>query len=230
MGILDALQQMSTDDLRNEVIGLLKQAYADGRIAVETLERRLTEATNAGDKETLLSLVADIPSSEKGRGQTANAQAQSQPEPEDGGEWSWTINPNPPKDRQNFFAVLGGSDCSGSWQAAEDIGCFALLGGITLDFRQASFPPTGVTINVGVVLGGVDIILPPGINVTMSGIPLLGGFDNKAGDGANGAPDIRVKGVAILGGVDIKRKESKKSRRRAARDKRKERRHNRRYS
>ncbi len=56
MGFINTFQRMSVEDLKKEVIGLLKQAYSDGRITVETLERRLKEATGAGDKETLIAL------------------------------------------------------------------------------------------------------------------------------------------------------------------------------
>ena len=51
MSFVDEFQNVSIDELRQEVIDLLKEAYTDGRISVESLERRLSEATAAESKE-----------------------------------------------------------------------------------------------------------------------------------------------------------------------------------
>ena len=97
MGFIDSFQRMSVDELRDEAINLLKQAYADGRISVDTLERRLKDATTATDKESLISLVADIPAPAGG---TASERRGTQ------AEKTWNENDRIPKDSQSFFAVL----------------------------------------------------------------------------------------------------------------------------
>ena len=210
MGIISAFQRMSVDELRAEVITLLKDAYADGRITVETLERRLKSATVAGDKEELLSLIADIPAPSGADGQKEDYGEEREDRP-------WLINTRVPREKQSFFALLGGSNRNGRWQPAKQIHTLSLLGGVHLDFREAEFPRTGIHITAGCILGGLDIIVPPGINADVSGIPLLGGMENKAGAGDEGAPTITVRGVAILGGVTVKRKELKSSSRRKGR-------------
>ncbi len=204
MGFINTFQRMSVDEMKGEVIGLLKQAYADGRITVDTLERRLKEATGAGDKETLISLVSDIPAPE---GSTSSADST------DKAERPWLINDRVPRESQSFFAILGGSGKSGRWQPAQSITCLSLMGGVKLDFREAEFPRNGVRINAGCIMGGQEIIIPPGINADISGVPLLGGLENKAGTGDKGAPVLSVHGVAIMGVIEIKRKELKQKRR-----------------
>ncbi len=84
------------------------------------------------------------------------------------------------------------------------------MGSIKLDFREAEFPRNGITVNAGCIMGSVEVLVPPGINVDLSGLPLLGSMDNKAGIGDQGAPVIHVKGMALMGSVEIKRKEVKK--------------------
>ena len=58
-------------------------------------------------------------------------------------------------------------------------------------------------------MGSIELIVPPGINVDLSGIPLLGSMDNKSGSGDPGAPSITIRGLTIMGSVEVKRKELK---------------------
>ena len=199
MGFIDSFQRMTVEELREETVSLLKQAYADGRISVETLERRLKGATGATDKETLIALVADIPAP------AGKTQGDSGPKTEK----AWNENDRIPRDSQSFFAVMGGSERTGRWQPARQITCLSLMGGIKLDFREADFPRNGVRINAGCIMGGLEVIIPPGINADVSGIPLMGGFENKSGSGAPNAPTVEVRGFALMGGVEVKRRESK---------------------
>ncbi len=194
---------MSVEDLRKEVINLLKAAYADGRIIVETLERRLNEAQAAEDKESLMALVSDITAPESPEAPGGRASTDSS----ENSDSTWREN-------QTFFSILGSSNRTGRWQPARNISCFTLLGSIRLDFREAEFPDGGVRINSGCILGSLEILIPPGLNIDLSGFPLLGHFDNKAGMGDTRAPTITIRGVAVLGGVDIRQKESRKKRRR----------------
>ena len=203
MSFIDRYQRMSVDDLRGEVISLLKKAYADGRITVESLERRLGEATGAVDKEALMALISDIPASENENNASDSSEESERP---------WMINSRVPRENQSFFAVLGSSSRNSRWQPARSITCLSLLGSVKLDFREAEFPRSGITINAGCIMGSLEILIPPGINADLSGLPLLGSMDNKADAGDEGAPLISVRGFAVMGSVEIKRKELKQKR------------------
>ena len=201
MDFINAFQRMSVSELREQVINLLKDAYSDGRINVDSLERRLNDANAAKTKDELLALVADIPSpaGESGAGEPLGRE-----------DRSWSFNNGTPRGSQTLFAVMGASERRGRWQPAREINAFCLMGGIKLDFREAEFPRQGVNVNCGCLMGGVEIIVPPGINAEISGIPLMGGMENRSGSGDPGAPQVTVKGVAIMGSVEIKRREVKK--------------------
>jgi hypothetical protein len=55
-------------------------------------------------------------------------------------------------------------------------------------------------------MGGVEIIVPPGIQVETNGVGLMGGFAS-GGDVAEtarpDAPVLRIGGLALMGGVEI---------------------------
>jgi hypothetical protein len=74
--------------------------------------------------------------------------------------------------------------------------------------------------------GGVDVIVPPGMNVECHGVGILGGFD-QTGEGQPRdptAPTLRVTGVALMGGVEVTVRHLGESGRDARRRRRQERR------
>jgi len=76
----------------------------------------------------------------------------------------------------------------------------AVLGGGELDLTRAA-PADGARLTAVALLGGIDVKVPDGARVAMSGLSLLGGRDVKVepGDG----PVIHVRAVAVLGGVSV---------------------------
>ena len=87
----------------------------------------------------------------------------------------------------------------------------ALMGGVELDFREAAFGPGVTEVTVFALWGGVDIVVPPGLQVECSGAGILGGFERTPDELADasaasldpGSPVLRVNGVALMGGVDV---------------------------
>ncbi len=83
----------------------------------------------------------------------------------------------------------------------------ALCGGIVFDLRQASLDPDGATIDATANCGGIEIRVPTGWQVEMSGTPIFGGYDSKELEDEvllPGAPRLRVDVAAICGGVVVK--------------------------
>jgi len=79
-------------------------------------------------------------------------------------------------------------------------------GGVELDFRNARLAPEGATLDLRVVMGGVDIRVPDTWQVYCEVTPLFGGADNetRSTQGADDAPRLRVVGTVTLGGVTIR--------------------------
>ena len=66
----------------------------------------------------------------------------------------------------------------------------------------------GVTeVSILAIMGGVKIVVPDDVDVEVNGIGIMGGFEHVSHHVPGEAgPLIRVKGVAVMGGVDVKMK------------------------
>lgn len=109
-------------------------------------------------------------------------------------------------DRQDVVAVLGGSASRSRAEHFHHANLSAVFGGATLDLRDAHLEP-GATVDALALFGGADVLVPPGTRVSLSGLPIFGGYDDKTrGDGElpPDAPELRVSATAIFGGVTVK--------------------------
>jgi hypothetical protein len=109
-------------------------------------------------------------------------------------------------DRRTVVAIMGGTVRKGTWTAPRQLHVLAVMGGAELDFREAQFGPGVTTVTVFAAMGGVEIIVPPGLRVESDGFALMGGFEHSGGSPASSdpsAPLLRISGLAIMGGVDI---------------------------
>ena len=92
---------------------------------------------------------------------------------------------------------------------------FALMGGIDIDLREASLEAEHTTIVAVALMGGIDILVPDDLHVEIDGVGLMGGFGEDLGTWRKdprtvrpappGAPVVRVTGLALMGGVGIRR-------------------------
>jgi class 3 adenylate cyclase len=106
-------------------------------------------------------------------------------------------------------SIMGGSKRKGRWRVREKTNAVAIMGGCLLDLRQAEVEGPGVVINAIAVMGGIEIIVPEGIEVELGGIAIMGGKDShRLKDVAvlPGSPVIRVRVFAFWGGVTVRSK------------------------
>jgi hypothetical protein len=186
--------------LRDRIIGQLTLNYAHDNIDVEEFEKRLGLAHESVNRESLKSLIRDLPVL---RDDTSAESA--------GSDSTVAWNRGRVKKNDTMIAVLGGVERGGAWIPARYTKIFAMMGGVDLDFTDAKFPPGTTELDIFCLMGGVDIIVPKGVNVEISGIPIMGGFEDKVGHGGyEGGPTLRIRGVAIMGGVEVKPPKRKK--------------------
>jgi predicted membrane protein len=115
------------------------------------------------------------------------------------------------KDFVSLTAILGGGDFKFTSRNLQGGQITAFLGGCKADLRDADFSGEQLIIDVTAFMGGAEIIVPRHWRVTMQGVPILGGMDNKAdyepeitGQQSSVEKNLVVKGVVMFGGVEVK--------------------------
>ena len=106
-----------------------------------------------------------------------------------------------------LLSVLSGTTRAGRWIPARKSFALGVLGGISLDFREAVLGAGVTGVNVLAVLGGVEIIVPPEMAVEVDGMAVLGSFEEYQTDAPlrtdPNLPTLQVRGLAVLGGVNV---------------------------
>jgi hypothetical protein len=196
----------------------LTRLFSEDELTVEELEERLDRCYRARSVDELEGLFADLPA-QPDLSAAARHGPEEGPEGTDGGrdaarspdgrtrERSPARRDVDRKERGLALAFWSGIRRAGNWTPPEHMSAVAVMGGAELDFRDARFPPGVTTVTAVALMGGVEIVVPPGVRVESSGIPVMGGFDRLDQDGNPDAfPDavLRIRGVACMGGVEVK--------------------------
>jgi predicted membrane protein len=108
-------------------------------------------------------------------------------------------------DHSTQFAILG--SCRRRWgtttfRSAE---ATSIMGGCELDLRNALLPAQGpAQIEVFVLMGGINIFVPPNWTVVTEVVPILGGVHDKTRTSpSNPAQQLIIRGTVMMGGVEI---------------------------
>lgn len=215
-------QRRTNEYRRQEVIDRLCEAFADDRLAMEEFERRVELANRADTEGELRTLLADLPAPPSAVARRDDASpAPATPET----PVPRTADPSRVPEKSLVVGILGGGSRRGSWTPARTTTAIGVMGGVSLDFRECALPPEGIDVECYALMGGIDIVAPPGVHIECNGVGILGGFDYSQ-DGrpaAVDAPAIRVTGFAMLGGVNVEVREPGESERDAKRRRRAER-------
>ena len=80
----------------------------------------------------------------------------------------------------------------------------AVMGGIEMDLRQASTATGDAVIDVFVMWGGIELTVPPDWAVENHIVPIMGGIVDKSTCTQAAAHRLHLRGVVLMGGVEIK--------------------------
>jgi uncharacterized membrane protein len=181
---------------REQTIARLCDHFARDHLEAEELEQLIDRAHAAVTLAELDGLLEGLPSLDAPASHPEEVAARPLARPQD-------------RDHQVVIAVMGGAERRGAWTPARNLYVTAVMGGVLLDFRDAVLDPGVTEIFVLALMGGVEIVVPPGVFVESNGIGIMGGF---GGSGASkyptdgSAPVLRVSGLALMGGVEIKQR------------------------
>jgi hypothetical protein len=120
--------------------------------------------------------------------------------------WLGSSKRSSSEDRVHGLSLFGGADILSHSSHFTGADVLAFFGGSTLDLRESCPAPEGAIVDVTVAFGGVDILVPHGWDVRISGIPIFGSFESKiaAEEPPPDAPRLTVRGMVVFGGVTVK--------------------------
>lgn len=169
---------------RERLVARLREACAEGRITLDEFADRVDDVYRARTFGELERVTADLP----------------------------VPAPAPVAARRaathRVIAVFGGADRKGRWRIEGHVRATAFCGGVHLDLREAEIDAPEVVIRARAVMGGIEVVVPEGIEVEVSGPAIMGGRSVRIADVPRrpGTPVVRVKVFAFWGGVSVRSK------------------------
>jgi len=112
--------------------------------------------------------------------------------------------PDPAEKRH--LVVMSTVRKTGQWTPARHNKVTCVMGNAKFDLRDALMLHGETHFELNVVMGEVELIVPPGLRVECDGFALMSEFDDAHSEGLAppDAPVIRVTGSAVMGAVRIK--------------------------
>ncbi len=207
----------ASDADRDQVAERLREALAEGRLSPVEHEERLDTLYRAKTIGELAPITSDLPGPGGPALPSFTSMSMDRSDPDSGMEILGSEARDlagQSKGSENLVAVFGGCERRGRWLVEPRTNVSVLCGGVELDLREAVLSQHEVTIQVAVIMGGVDITVPHGVRVINNTSAILGGTDLHGTDQVTdpNAPVVRLTGTCMLGGVDVKAKKVKKKR------------------
>jgi Domain of unknown function (DUF1707) len=173
----------ASDADREATVSRLQEAGGEGRITFEEVAERVELADAARTRADLERLTEDLPA----------AAASAAPAPAR-------------KPRGWVVAVMGGAERKGRWRPAETTHVVSVMAGAVVDLREAEIGPE-VHIRAWSLMGGIEVVVPEGVQVELAGFALMGGNAGpRVAEIPPGAPVVRVQAYSLMGGVGVSRK------------------------
>jgi hypothetical protein len=198
-----------SDADRGRFADVLGDAFAEGRLTRDEYDERLTTAMAARTVADLVPVLDGLPPAAAAAA-LAPLAGGLVPAPAPGvvaDVRGWGAPAGAAAASSSVVAVFGAAARKGQWVVPASLTTVALFGGVELDLTAATFTARETEIIAGAIFGGIEITVPEGLAVQVDGIGVFGGFDQRAaGPGDPGAPLLRVRGGALFGGVEVKRR------------------------
>ncbi|HCA84756.1 MAG TPA: hypothetical protein DEQ61_04215 [Streptomyces sp.] len=204
----------ASDADRDRVAEVLREAVAEGRLDMAEFDERLDAAYRARIYAELEPLTRDLPAAGAAAPPVVRPAAGAVA-PEAVGDASWPARIGGTATSKWAVAVMSGFQRRGRWVVPRRFTAVAFWGGGEIDLREARFEDREVVIRCFALMGGMNVVVPPGVELDVRGIGIMGGFDHaNVTEGEPGAPRVVITGLAIWGGVGTERKVPKDERRR----------------
>lgn len=178
---------------RERVIQTLCTHFAYDHLNTQELELRFEHAYKASSSAELRALVAGLP---------ALPAVALAPTP------LYGVAPagRPEPEEKRHLVVMSSVRKKGQWTPARHNHVTCVMGNARLDLREAMLLHGETSFDLNVVMGEVELIVPPGLRVEADGFAFMGEFDDSHSEelAAPGAPVVRVTGSVFMGAARIK--------------------------
>jgi predicted membrane protein len=107
-------------------------------------------------------------------------------------------------DTQTITALMSNSVRRGTWEPAELVQVYCVMGNVELDFYDAVLLGDVTEIEIQAIMGSVKIYVPDDIDVETEGTGFMGSFEhlNQTSIEAD-SPLLRIAGFALMSSVEI---------------------------
>lgn len=196
-----------SDADRHRVAEFLRRAAGEGRIDLDELDTRLEATYAAKTYGDLVPITLDLPGHQ--------AVTPSLPTPPPRRPGSPVPRGGVPADlslpvHHGSSAVLSEVKRRGAWAVGHSHTALAVMGNVLLDLREARFDAPELLISANAVMGEVLVVVDARTVVVVEGAGVMGVFEESrssvAPDPGPGSPVVRVRGIALMGSVRVKRK------------------------
>lgn len=196
----------ASDADRDAVSAVVRDAAAEGRIGMDELDERVSAVWSARTYGELARTIEDLPVNLPA---ALSAVPGAASVPAVAGTQTRLVRAHEPS-TGHAIAIFSGAERKGVWTVPATLNAVAVFGGVDLDLREATLTAQETVIHVFAMFGGIDITVGEDVNLVVSGAGIMGGFGGSSSAGSGpGAPVVRVVGVAIFGGVEVKRRPRK---------------------
>jgi class 3 adenylate cyclase len=180
-----------SDDDRQRMVEVLRSHCTDGRLTLDEFSDRVGLVFEAKTRADLELVSADLPTASQPIARVSTGSKR--------------------KPVGSAVAIFSGHRQTGVWRPNETIGAFALMGSVDLDLRHAEIEHPVIQINATSIMGSVEVIVPEGVDVELTGFNLMGSKESRVDEGPRrpGAPLIRVNACVIMGSVLVRTKRSR---------------------
>ena len=183
-----------SDNDRQKVADVLRDAAGEGRIDLDELDERLELTWGAKTYADLVPITADL------HLPAQMPRSAPVPRPQAG---------PPAVGHASSTAIMGECKRQGVWTVPEHHSAFALMGSVVIDLREARLSGHHTQINASSIMGEVKIIVPSHVHVVVDGTPIMGEFgqarDRTPAEIGPDSPTVRVRGLALMGSVTVQR-------------------------
>jgi hypothetical protein len=172
----------ASDVDRERVATLLRDNLVAGRLTADEFSERVDAVHAAVTMDELERLTLDLPA---GGPPAAPTRSRTR----------WTIG------------VMSGTRRRSHWRIEGRTTAVAFMGGCVLDLRHAELAGPEATIVAVAFMGGIEILVPEGLDVDLTGFAFMGSKHERGAlvPPPPGATLLHVRAFALMGGVEVRR-------------------------